>query len=83
MFKLLILVALVLAVLYFFTWLGRQRPGDWRRGDDDDDGPVLPTGRIGLEGDAGQSREQGGRQSERAAADDDLEEAGTDRGRNT
>lgn len=67
MLKLLVLVALILAVLYFFTWLGRRRPGDWRR-DGDEDGPVIPTGRIGLDDDR--------RPPVTPAPEDELEDAG-------
>ena len=67
MLKLLVLVALVLAVLYFFTWLGRRPPGDWRR-DGEDDGPVIPTGRIGLDDD--------NRPPVTPAPEDELEDAG-------
>lgn len=50
MLKLLVFLALVLAILYFFSWRNRRPPGDWRR-DDDDDGPVRPEGRIGMDDD--------------------------------
>ena len=72
MLKLLVLLALVLAVVYFFTWLGRRRPGDWGR-DEDGDGPVIPTGRIGLEDDR--------RPPPAPRPKGDLEDAGEDRRR--
>lgn len=50
MLKLLVFVALVLAILYIFSLRGRRPPGDWRR-DDDEGGPVQPTGRIGMDDD--------------------------------
>lgn len=68
MLKLLIFVAFVLAILYFFSWRGRRPPGDWRR-DGDDEGPIVPTGRIGLDDDR--------RPEAPAPADDTLEETGT------
>jgi hypothetical protein len=71
MLKLLVLVALVLAVLYIFSLRGRRPPGDWRR-DDDDDGPVVPTGRIGLD--------DQNRPSAPPPPDDTLEETGAGRG---
>ncbi|MBY9066744.1 hypothetical protein K1X12_07520 [Hyphomonas sp. WL0036] len=50
MLKFLVLVALILAVLYFFNWYNRRPPGDWRRGDDGDDAPgPTPTHRLGLD----------------------------------
>lgn len=50
MLKLLIFLALVLAVLYFFSLRNRRPPGDWRRRDDGPgSGPVQPTGRIGMD----------------------------------
>lgn len=50
MFKFLVFVALVLAVLYFFRWANRRPPGDWDR-DDEDEGPRHPSGQIGLDDD--------------------------------
>jgi hypothetical protein len=68
MLKVLVFVALVLAVLYFFTWANRRPPGDWRR-DGEDDGPLTPTGRIGLDDDT--------RPPSAPAPEDELEDAGT------
>ncbi len=72
MFKLLVLVALVLAVLYFFNWINRRPPGDWRRGDDDEP-PIVPTGRLGMDPE--------NRPGENPDPEDVLEEAGSSRDR--
>lgn len=69
MLKLLVLAALLLAVIYFFSWVNRRPPGDWRR-DEDDEGPLTPTGRIGLDDDR--------RPPAEPSPEDQLEDAGTD-----
>lgn len=61
MLKFLVLLALVLTVLYFFSWARRHPPGDWRRGDDREGGPEGPLGQIGRE-----------RAQERPASDTDA-----------
>lgn len=74
MLKLLVLAALLLAVIYFFNWVNRRPPGDWRRDDDDTgDGPDGPPGRrLGLPQESHQDTEESARPREAAGADDDF-----------
>ena len=74
MLKLLVLAALLLAVIYFFNWVNRRPPGDWRRDDDDEgDGPDGPPGRrLGLPQEKHQDTEERSRPRETAGADDDA-----------
>lgn len=73
MLKLLILAALLLAVIYFFNWVNRRPPGDWRRDDDAGDGPGGPPGRrLGLPQERNPDTEEATRPRETAGADDDF-----------
>ena len=72
MLKLLVLAALLLAVLYFFNWVNRRPPGDWRRGDDDEgDGPDgLPGRRLSLPQEIHPDAEEAARPRETAGAEE-------------
>ncbi len=73
MLKLLVFVALVLAILYFFSWRNRRPPGDWRRDDDGGNRPDGPPGRrLSLPQERGQDTEKNPRPRETAGADDDI-----------
>ena len=79
MLKLLIFLALVLAVLYFFSLRNRRPPGDWRRRDDrPGSGPVVPTGSIGL--DAGSKKSDASPGERQPAPADAGADAGGDGG---
>lgn len=63
MMKLLVFVALVLAVVYFFRWIRRRPPGDWRRGGESDPGPVTPAGMIDHDTERKPGHDPGSKQS--------------------